>query len=129
MATTLVTVHCKLFQMMPYVIILEVKKFHEPNANSFNSCNKKNSYKIYAYEGCHHRHIVLMVCLWLQVKSYNYVKLVKSNFRWDNLRRLSELFKSILGGTSVCGHTGMCRLSGSTFDPKYFRQGANLSFN
>ena len=30
METTLITVHCKLFQIMPYVIILEVRKFHQP---------------------------------------------------------------------------------------------------
>ena len=41
MATTLSTVHCKLFQMMPYIIILKVRKFHQPTANRFSTARKK----------------------------------------------------------------------------------------
>ena len=33
MATTLVTVDCKLFQMMPYIIMLKVRKFHQPTSS------------------------------------------------------------------------------------------------
>ena len=29
MAMALITVHCKLFKMMPYIIILKVRKFHQ----------------------------------------------------------------------------------------------------
>ena len=32
MATTLTTVDCKLFQMIHYIIILNVRKFHQPTA-------------------------------------------------------------------------------------------------
>ena len=35
MATTLITVDCKLFQMMLYIIILKVITFHQPTANRF----------------------------------------------------------------------------------------------
>ena len=41
MATTWVTVDCKLFQMMPYIIILEVRKFHQPTADRFNTARQK----------------------------------------------------------------------------------------
>ena len=41
MATTLITVHYKLFQMMPYIIILKVRKFHQPTANRFSTARKK----------------------------------------------------------------------------------------
>ena len=41
MAATLITVACKLFQMMPYIIILKVKKFHQPTANCFSTAKKK----------------------------------------------------------------------------------------
>ena len=37
MATTLITVDCKLFQMMPYIIILKARKFHQPTANRFST--------------------------------------------------------------------------------------------
>ena len=41
MATTLITVDCKLFQMMPYIIILKVRKFHQPTASRFCRAKKK----------------------------------------------------------------------------------------
>ena len=41
MAATLITVDCKLFQMMPYIIILKVRKFHQPTANRFSTARKK----------------------------------------------------------------------------------------
>ena len=41
MATTLITVDCKLFQMMPYIIILKVRKFHQTTANRFSTARKK----------------------------------------------------------------------------------------
>ena len=41
METTLVTVDCKLFQMMSYIIILTVRKFHQPTANRFSTARKK----------------------------------------------------------------------------------------
>ena len=33
--------HCKLFQTMPYIIILKVRKFHQPIANRFSTARKK----------------------------------------------------------------------------------------
>ena len=41
MATTLITVDCKLFQMLPYINILNVIKFHQPTANRFSTAKKK----------------------------------------------------------------------------------------
>ena len=41
METTWATGDCKLFQMMPYVIILKVIKFHQPTANRFSTARKK----------------------------------------------------------------------------------------
>ena len=41
MATTLFTVYCKLFHMMPYIIILKVRKFHQPTASLFSTARKK----------------------------------------------------------------------------------------
>ena len=41
MATTLITVHCKLFQMIPYIIILKLRKLHEPTASHFSTAMKK----------------------------------------------------------------------------------------
>ena len=41
MATTLITVHCKLFQMMPYIIILKARTFYQPAANRFSTTRKK----------------------------------------------------------------------------------------
>ena len=41
MATTLITVYYKLFEMMPYIIILKVRKFHQPTANRFSTARKK----------------------------------------------------------------------------------------
>ena len=32
---------CKLFQMMPYIIILKVRKFHQPTANRFSAARQK----------------------------------------------------------------------------------------
>ena len=32
MAITLTAVDCKLFQVIPYITILNVRKFHQPNA-------------------------------------------------------------------------------------------------
>ena len=40
MATALITVHCKLFQMMPYIIKLNVRKFHQPTATRFSTSGK-----------------------------------------------------------------------------------------
>ena len=41
MATPLFTVYCKLFHMMPYIIILKVRKFHQPTASRFSTAKKK----------------------------------------------------------------------------------------
>ena len=41
MATTLITVDCKLFQMMPFIIILKVRKFHQPIPNRFSTAREK----------------------------------------------------------------------------------------
>ena len=41
MATTLPTVDCKLFQMMPYIIILKARKFHQRTASRFSAAKKK----------------------------------------------------------------------------------------
>ena len=41
MATTLIIVDCKLFQMMRYISILKVRKFHQPTANRFSTAKKK----------------------------------------------------------------------------------------
>ena len=41
MATRLFTVYCKLFHMMPYIIILKVRKFHQPTASRFSTEWKK----------------------------------------------------------------------------------------
>ena len=41
MATTLFTVYCKLFHMMPYIIILKVIKFYQPTASRFRTARKK----------------------------------------------------------------------------------------
>ena len=41
MATALITVDCKLFQMMPYLNILKVRKFHQPSENPFNTAREK----------------------------------------------------------------------------------------
>ena len=42
MATPEVTVDCKLFKMMPYMIILKVRKFHQPAAaNRFSTVRQK----------------------------------------------------------------------------------------
>ena len=38
---TLFTVYCKLFHMMPYIIILKVRKFHQPTASRFSTARKK----------------------------------------------------------------------------------------
>ena len=43
MAIALITVHCKLFQMMPYIIILKARKFHQPTANRFSTARKKHA--------------------------------------------------------------------------------------
>ena len=40
MATTLLTVDCKLFQMMPYIIILKVRKFLLHTARRFSTARK-----------------------------------------------------------------------------------------
>ena len=40
-ATALITVDCKLFQMMPYIVILTVRKFHQPTAKRFSTAKKK----------------------------------------------------------------------------------------
>ena len=32
---------CKVFQMMPYIIILEVRKFRQPTANRFSTAGQK----------------------------------------------------------------------------------------
>ena len=37
MATTLITADCKLFQMMLYIIILKVRKFHQTTAIRFST--------------------------------------------------------------------------------------------
>ena len=61
MATTLITVHCKLFQIMPYVVILEVRKFHQPTTvlskqgnNHLNrlSLRRVSNKKILLQDGC-----------------------------------------------------------------------------
>ena len=36
MATTFITVDCKLFQMIPYIIILHLRKFHQPITDRFS---------------------------------------------------------------------------------------------
>ena len=41
MATTLFTVYCKLFHMMPYIIILKIRNFHQPTASCFSTARKK----------------------------------------------------------------------------------------
>ena len=41
MATTSIAVDCKLFQMMPYIIILKVRNFHQPTANPFGTAREK----------------------------------------------------------------------------------------
>ena len=41
MATTLFTVYCKLSHVMPYIIILKVRKFHRPTASRFSTARKK----------------------------------------------------------------------------------------
>ena len=41
MVTTLFTVYCKLFHMMPYIIILKVRKFHQTTASRFSAARKK----------------------------------------------------------------------------------------
>ena len=41
MATTLFTVYCKLFRMMPYIIILKVRKFHQPTASRLSTARNK----------------------------------------------------------------------------------------
>ena len=41
MATTEVTVDCKIFQMMPYLIIPKVRTFHQPTANCFSTARQK----------------------------------------------------------------------------------------
>ena len=41
MATTYVTVNCKLFQMMLYIVILKVRKFDQPTANRFSTARQK----------------------------------------------------------------------------------------
>ena len=41
MATTLLTVDCKLFQMMPYIIILIVRKFDKCTASRFSTARNK----------------------------------------------------------------------------------------
>ena len=40
MATALITVHCKLFQMMPYIIKLNVRKLHQHTAARFSTSGK-----------------------------------------------------------------------------------------
>ena len=40
-ATTLITVHCKLFQMMPYIIKVKVRKFRQPAASCFSTAREK----------------------------------------------------------------------------------------
>ena len=32
---------CKLFEMMPYIIVLKVREFHQPTANRFSVGRKK----------------------------------------------------------------------------------------
>ena len=41
MATILTTVDCKLFQMMNYIIILNVRKFHQPTGSRFITAKEK----------------------------------------------------------------------------------------
>ena len=41
MVTILFTVYCKLFHMMPYIIILKVRKFHQTTASRFSTARKK----------------------------------------------------------------------------------------
>ena len=41
MTTALFTVYCKLFHMMLYIIILKVRKFHQPTASRFSTARKK----------------------------------------------------------------------------------------
>ena len=43
MAIELITIHCKLFQMMPYIIILKVRKFHQPTASRFSTAREKHA--------------------------------------------------------------------------------------
>ena len=41
MATPYITIDCKLFQMMPFIILVKVGKFHEPTANRFSTARQK----------------------------------------------------------------------------------------
>ena len=41
MVTILFTVYCKLFHMMPYIIILKVRKFHQTTASRLSTARKK----------------------------------------------------------------------------------------
>ena len=41
MVTILFTVYCKLFHMMPYIIMLKVRKFHQTTASRFSTARKK----------------------------------------------------------------------------------------
>ena len=41
MATTLTTVDFKLFRMTTYIIILKVRKFHQPTASRLSTARKK----------------------------------------------------------------------------------------
>ena len=41
MATTLVTLDCKVFQMMPYIIVPKVRTFHQPSASCFSTARHK----------------------------------------------------------------------------------------
>ena len=38
---TLFTCYCKLFHMMPHIIILKVRNFHQPTASRFSTARKK----------------------------------------------------------------------------------------
>ena len=40
MVTTLITVHCKLLQMMAYIIKLKLRKFQQPTVNRFSTARK-----------------------------------------------------------------------------------------
>ena len=43
MATSLITVDSKLFPMIPYIIKVKVRKFHQPTANRFSTARKKGA--------------------------------------------------------------------------------------
>ena len=93
MGTTLLTVDCKLFQMMPYIIILKVRKFHWRTASRFSTARKKpvgdalppslNNVEVTKYGNIHETALLITKFSFQEV--FFVVKSFLPNFKWPEL--------------------------------------------